>query len=94
MPPTTEEFEKLLALRGCLQGLAAQDASAGDALLALLPGLRRVFGPAFPAAAHHELDDLEAALREGRLRPEAVRASAARLSRALGLPFLDPEEAR
>ena len=93
MPPTTEEFEKLLALRRCLHALAADDATseeAGEEMLDLLPRLRDVFGPAFPPSVHERLDGLESGLREGTLTPAAVRAHGAAIAAGLGIAFLDP----
>jgi hypothetical protein len=91
LPPTTEEFKKLIALGDCLRGLAAEEAASGSAFLELLPGLRTVFGPAFPTAVHERLEAIESDLLSGRARPDVIRARASEISAELGIPFLAPE---
>ena len=85
MPPTTQEFEKLIALRRCLRGLEADDGTAATDFLALLPGLREVFGPALPPPVHRHLEAIESALRDAYATPDGIREHAHAISKALGM---------
>lgn len=90
-PPTIDQFEKLIELRHALNGLASGDANAGDALLGLLPGLRDVFGPVFPAVVHEHLGAIESALLSGQLDPEGIADRTQAISQALGIPLAPAE---
>jgi hypothetical protein len=86
-PPATEEFKKLIALRRGFDALGEGGPRFGAAredLLALLPRLRDVFGPAFPNLVHEHLDAIEADLRAGRCNPEAIGRRARAVTTALG----------
>jgi len=91
MPPTTQEFKKLISLRRLLGSMADGEdvASVRDEFLALLPELEKVFSPAFPPAVREHLKAIETELRSGRSRALPMAQRAAAIIDGLGLRFPD-----